>query len=610
MMEIDADVKSSTKASEVAAVQSSKASSVGTFKSAITSSQDSKKCSEESSPSVPSHKCVFCSQMFDTKLALQDHFRRHANGEIDIKGMLKLKQKQPENKVDRKAEGKTKLSEGNQLRARFETAVCDICNEVFRSTSSAITHKFRKHPESVEKHYCPHCGMMFPIKANRDKHMSSHGTSAKPNQVFPCLPCKVAFYNEQARSFHIESAHKGAIRLVNPIQTPAPSLKIVVNNAGEAHSIYYCHLCGCEYQVKYNLQKHLISRHTEEERNATPQAVVQCSMCSALFYSERAYAAHSLHHRQSDLYATSETMRQQVVQRIDQDFDLRRVPTPLEKIVSTSAIRQNRSETWKSIRAANKKGMERKGETSVSENFESNLNTEKISKIFQNNSNIEEEINKNVHVKDANQNIFSESSDNDRTKNTAVSLNKILESKNIVSDCIKEENICLEKTNQLEPKLIKNVDINSETDTGAELLNKVESAENVDNGKRELLENIVYVMEDHDDKSGSLDTSKDPLSSEEKPQVVEGSLNEDDSESEELEVEKIVGMIKAKDGGREYLVRWQGFEPADDTWEKEHFLNCPLLIQQFLSQNKKRVGPSDVNAVERSTNLGSKKRKT
>lgn len=57
---------------------------------------------------------------------------------------------------------------------------------------------------------------------------------------------------------------------MDPIKTPAPSMKIVVNNAGEANSVYYCHLCGCEYQIKYNLQKHLATKHTQEERLARP----------------------------------------------------------------------------------------------------------------------------------------------------------------------------------------------------------------------------------------------------------------------------------------------------------------------------------------------------
>lgn len=44
--------------------------------------------------------------------------------------------------------------------------------------------------------------------------------------------------------------------------------------------------------------------------------------------------------------------RQQVVQRIDQDFDQRRVPTTVERYLSASAVSSNRSATWRNIRAA------------------------------------------------------------------------------------------------------------------------------------------------------------------------------------------------------------------------------------------------------------------
>lgn len=306
--------------------------------------------------SPPTHKCVFCNQQFFTKLDLQNHFRRHANGEIDIKGQPKVQQSTNE-KLDVRDDNKSleatdDRGSGSATNSKKgHTAVCDVCGENFHTVSLAISHKFRKHPESVIKHYCPHCGMMFPIKLNRDKHLLTHPGTA-PKQLFPCLTCGVAFYNQRARKFHMTSAHKGAVLMVNPIKTPGPSLKIVLNNAGEANSVYYCHLCGCEYQMKYNLQKHLGTRHTNQERDAVPQEVVQCNLCSALFYSKRAYEAHNHHHRESDMFAANEEMRQQVVHRIDQDFDQRRVPSTLERYLSASAMRLNRSATWRNIRAA------------------------------------------------------------------------------------------------------------------------------------------------------------------------------------------------------------------------------------------------------------------
>jgi hypothetical protein len=61
------------------------------------------------------------------------------------------------------------------------------------------------------------------------------------------------------------------VALFKPVATPPPTKKIKVNNAGEAQSVYYCHICGSEYIVKFNLQKHLERQHPEHERNKVPE---------------------------------------------------------------------------------------------------------------------------------------------------------------------------------------------------------------------------------------------------------------------------------------------------------------------------------------------------
>ena len=47
---------------------------------------------------------------------------------------------------------------------KVEKINCDECIEEFATVSAAIQHKFRKHRQSSVKHYCPYCGMQFPIK--------------------------------------------------------------------------------------------------------------------------------------------------------------------------------------------------------------------------------------------------------------------------------------------------------------------------------------------------------------------------------------------------------------------------------------------------------------
>lgn len=54
-----------------------------------------------------------------------------------------------------------------------------------------------------------------------------------------------------------------------------------------------------------------------------------------------------------------------------------------------------------------------------------------------------------------------------------------------------------------------------------------------------------------------------------------------------FQVEKVLG-VRQGEHGQELLVRWKGFEPADDTWEREEFLPCQDLITKFLKN--KRVG--------------------
>lgn len=41
---------------------------------------------------------------------------------------------------------------------------CDVCGQAFETVTFAIQHKFRKHPNSSLKYFCPYCGMQFPLK--------------------------------------------------------------------------------------------------------------------------------------------------------------------------------------------------------------------------------------------------------------------------------------------------------------------------------------------------------------------------------------------------------------------------------------------------------------
>ncbi|XP_063229487.1 zinc finger protein 266-like isoform X2 [Bacillus rossius redtenbacheri] len=258
---------------------------------------------------------------------------KHANKEIDSKG-------RPVTDKDFMMQRSTARSKAlAPTSGRPSDVICDVCGQEFRSVTCAIQHKFRQHPGHVAKHFCPHCGMQFPLKDNCDRHVATHGEKGNPAKVYSCPDCGVSFFNAPALDYHFKSTHKRVTALYQPIATPPPSKKIRMNNAGDAQSVYYCHLCGYEYIVKFNLQKHLERQHTQEERDSVPMDMIKCITCDALFYNKKGYDNHNMYHKPEDLYVTSEEQRLQTVTRVDQDFDIRRVQTTVDKFVPLNRVR-------------------------------------------------------------------------------------------------------------------------------------------------------------------------------------------------------------------------------------------------------------------------------
>ncbi|XP_066997550.1 zinc finger and BTB domain-containing protein 40 isoform X2 [Anabrus simplex] len=216
-------------------------------------------------PDALNHICVLCNSKLESKEALQEHFRKHANKEIDSKGRPGKPTVPPNKGVKPAASNRV-----SKLSNKPGEITCDVCGQEFDNVTVAIQHKFRKHPESAAKHFCPYCGMQFPLKYNRDKHLLDHPGGA-PSKLYPCPDCGVVFYNEDAQAYHTKSTHK--------------------------------------------------------------RDLIKCTTCDALFYNKKAYDNHNMYHKPDDLYVTSEEQRLQTVSRVDQDFDIRRVQNAAEKFI-------------------------------------------------------------------------------------------------------------------------------------------------------------------------------------------------------------------------------------------------------------------------------------
>ena len=142
------------------------------------------------------HKCVMCELVLPSKSDLQDHFRLHANGTIDMKGRVR---ENPNKKV---AEVKVVTQAGSK-----QWISCDVCMERFETVTLAIQHKFKKHPNSNVKYFCGFCGKQYPLEICKTNHITAdHSTEKRSNKLYRCKDCNAEFFTVEAIKYHIRSS--------------------------------------------------------------------------------------------------------------------------------------------------------------------------------------------------------------------------------------------------------------------------------------------------------------------------------------------------------------------------------------------------------------------
>lgn len=62
--------------------------------------------------------------------------------------------------------------------------------------------------------------------------------------------------------------------------------------------------------------------------------------------------------------------------------------------------------------------------------------------------------------------------------------------------------------------------------------------------------------------------------------IVDNGMPVVQNEDQEYEVESILDHKTSK-SGRQYLIRWKGFDSTEDSWQKESNLNCPKLLRLY-----------------------------
>ncbi|XP_037921704.1 zinc finger protein 26-like isoform X2 [Hermetia illucens] len=303
--------------------------------------------------------CGICCDKFFDHSSLKDHFKKHRE-------------------VRRNDSGSEVASTPTAKGVK-----CEICGLISANLSKAMEHKHIKHRFEGKNHSCEFCGRLFAFHfslmqhketnhkaemqaANNPKGATLHCRPSKVNELrstgkqimesikaddkvqgteFICKFCSIPFLTASALDVHERGVHIFERQMLQKTFLPPPSTKIKVNHNSDVFSVYYCHLCGVEYVLKFNLQKHIQTQHPAAENTDPPaEGLIRCTLCQGIFFTKKAYETHTVYHRPDDLYVINEEHRKQIVNRVNQDFDYRRVPT--YSAASTVQKRSRRRSGW------------------------------------------------------------------------------------------------------------------------------------------------------------------------------------------------------------------------------------------------------------------------
>jgi hypothetical protein len=83
-----------------------------------------------------------------------------------------------------------------------EIQICDLCAKQFKSRKSFLDHKLSAHRDPSKLYSCDECGQKFPHKCHLDKHTPLH----RPPTV-PCEHCGKLFHTDVYLKRHLKTTH-------------------------------------------------------------------------------------------------------------------------------------------------------------------------------------------------------------------------------------------------------------------------------------------------------------------------------------------------------------------------------------------------------------------
>ena len=145
------------------------------------------------------YKCMICEK---------DFIRRKISTHIKITHKIGAKLQCPD--CDKLFYYRADLKTHSVVHTQIQVYTCDECGQSFKSESTCIVHKRKKHLSEEEQakyrnHICSDCGKTFFNKSTLLDHSARHGADFK----IPCSQCDKLLRSKGELSMHVRKVHRG-----------------------------------------------------------------------------------------------------------------------------------------------------------------------------------------------------------------------------------------------------------------------------------------------------------------------------------------------------------------------------------------------------------------